>query len=159
LASIDQFLLIRRPFSAGDCRFFSGFEKAFDVELSRAGILFDDACHRPARLLKKSHAPAASDRRLRGIGEVLGPTRCRSPTNDVRELLDSTATSQHPGAGTMKVLLAQRLPWLPGVFGASKFNVHLLEALSRKHGNVEMLALASQVESEDSLAQLRRTGT
>jgi hypothetical protein len=55
----------------------------------------------------------------------------------------------------MKVLLAQRLPWLPGVFGASKFNVHLLEALSPKH-ECRMLALASQVESEDSLAQLRR---
>jgi glycosyltransferase involved in cell wall biosynthesis len=55
----------------------------------------------------------------------------------------------------MRVLLAQRLPWLPGLVGASKFNVHLLEALSRKH-DCRMLALASQSEGNGGLDVLRR---
>ncbi len=55
----------------------------------------------------------------------------------------------------MRVLLAQRLPWLPGLVGASISNVHLLEALSRKH-DCRMLALASQSEGDGSLDELRR---
>jgi glycosyltransferase involved in cell wall biosynthesis len=55
----------------------------------------------------------------------------------------------------MRVLLAQRLPWLPGLVGASKFNVHLLEALGRRH-HCRMLALASQSEGDWSLDELRR---
>jgi len=55
----------------------------------------------------------------------------------------------------MRVLLAQRLPWLPGVVGASKFNVHLLEALAAKH-DCRMLALASQREGDGALDELRR---
>jgi glycosyltransferase involved in cell wall biosynthesis len=55
----------------------------------------------------------------------------------------------------MRVLLAQRLPWLTGFVGASKFNVHLLEALSQKH-SCRMLALASQSEGDGSLDEARR---
>ena len=55
----------------------------------------------------------------------------------------------------MRVLLAQRLPWLPGLVGASRFNVHLLEALGAKH-DCRMLALASQNEGDGAIDDLRR---
>ncbi len=55
----------------------------------------------------------------------------------------------------MRVLLAQRLPWLPGLVGASRFNVHMLEALGAKH-DCRMLALAGQNEGDGSVDDLRR---
>ncbi|MEO8306278.1 MAG: glycosyltransferase [Betaproteobacteria bacterium] len=54
----------------------------------------------------------------------------------------------------MRILLAQRLPWFPGLSGATKFNVHLLEALGRDH-TCRMLALASHREGDGSIDELR----